>query len=75
MGTITKTDTLRMYIKHQSRRGDRHLYTPRTRFVPDDMLSMFERVSMARESAGALETAESAHAVRIDVGQKLRQMW
>ena len=35
---------LRFFIRQQSRFGDRHVFTPRTRFIPDTILDKFERV-------------------------------
>ena len=64
---------LRAFIHNQSRHGDRHVYTPLTRFIPDSVLPHFERRSLAR-SVAALEQA-SAPAKFVDVAAKLRQMW
>ena len=41
---------LRFFIRQQSRFGDRHVFTPRTRFIPDAILDKFERV-VPRDSA------------------------
>ena len=65
---------LRMYIRNQSRRGDRHIYAPRSRFIPDEMLDRFERVSRGRDGGG-LDGAAEANGVVVDVGAKLCQMW
>ncbi len=65
---------LRMYIRNQSRRGERHIYAPRSRFIPDEMLDRFERVSRGRDGGSLDGTAEDG-AVVVDVGAKLRQMW
>jgi DNA helicase-2/ATP-dependent DNA helicase PcrA len=35
---------LRFFIRQQSRLGERHVFTPRTRFIPDSILDRFERV-------------------------------
>ena len=49
-------------------------HAPRTRFIPDDLLPLFER-----ETAGTLETLETLHhpppASRMDIAAKLREMW
>jgi len=63
---------LRMFIEKQHRHGDRHVYAPRTRFLPDAILDRFERVVRGRGVAGL--TAE-APAVRVDVASRLRAMW
>ncbi|MDQ3300647.1 MAG: ATP-dependent helicase, partial [Myxococcota bacterium] len=36
---------VRMYVENQHRFGDRHVFAPRSRFLPDDLLECFERVS------------------------------
>ena len=33
---------LRFFIREQHRHGDRHVYAPRTRFIPDSILDRFE---------------------------------
>ena len=35
----------RFYVAHQPKLGDRDLYATRTRFIPDSLLSLFERKS------------------------------
>src|SRR5205085_8980096 len=40
---------LRMYIEQQHRFGDRHVFAPRSRFLPDAILDRFERVVRARK--------------------------
>jgi DNA helicase-2/ATP-dependent DNA helicase PcrA len=65
----------RMFIRQQSRHGDRHLYTPRSRFLPDPVLARFERRARARgqqeDGAGGRRSAATV----VDVGAKLRDMW
>ena len=33
----------RFYVHQQSRKGDRHLYASRTRFLPDALLALFDQ--------------------------------
>jgi DNA helicase-2/ATP-dependent DNA helicase PcrA len=63
---------LRMHVEKQHRHGDRHVFAPRSRFLPDDLLDRFERVTRGRTVA-ALEPAASAPVV--DVAARLRAMW
>lgn len=63
---------LRMYIEKQHRHGDRHVYAPRSRFLPDAILDRFERVVRGRGVAGL--TAEAPKAT-VDVAARLRSMW
>ncbi|MDB4953834.1 MAG: uvrD1 [Myxococcales bacterium] len=63
---------LRMFIEKQHRYGDRHVYAPRSRFLPDAILDRFDRVVRGRP-VGDLGAASSATAV--DVAARLREMW
>ena len=63
---------LRMFVEQQHRHGDRHVYAPRSRFLPDTILDNFTRVTRGRGVAGLV--AEPA-SVQVDVASRLRQMW
>ena len=63
---------LRMYVEKQHRYGDRHVYAPRSRFLPDAILHRFERVVRGK-SAGNLGAATATPI--IDVAARLRAMW
>jgi DNA helicase-2/ATP-dependent DNA helicase PcrA len=65
---------LRFYVRQQSRAGDRHLYTPRTRFIPDAILDRFERVVPKDPSSGDGDSATPARP-RVDVAARLRATW
>jgi DNA helicase-2/ATP-dependent DNA helicase PcrA len=64
----------RFFKRHQHRYGDGHVYTPRSRFLPDSILGHFERASY-----GAIASDEAAPSPRsgprVDVAAKLRNMW
>lgn len=65
----------RFYRHHQARRGDRHLYAGRSRFLPEQVLECFERVAhgrllLADDGAGA-----PRRAARVDVAARMRAMW
>ncbi len=70
---------LRFFKRQQHRFGDTSLFTPRTRFIPDSLLDLFERDSLrSSPSVGKGEegdSAESGAKVRVDVASRLRQMW
>src|SRR5205823_11626798 len=53
--------------------GDNHVYAPRTRFIPDALLPLFER--RAQGSLHAADSLGSPVAARIDVQTRLREMW
>jgi DNA helicase-2/ATP-dependent DNA helicase PcrA len=65
---------LRFFARHQHRHGDRHVFTPRSRFVPDSILGHFERQSFGRR-AQLLDGTGRKPAVSVDVGARLRAMW
>jgi len=64
----------RFYTGTSRRNGDRHIYAPRTRFLPDELLSLFDRTT-----AGNLQNLDTLHqprpTSRVDVAAKLRDMW
>ena len=71
---------LRFYVHGQSRRGDRHVYAPRSRFLPDAVVELFERQvrgqALARDETEIAANAEPRAAVqRINVAHRLREMW
>jgi DNA helicase-2/ATP-dependent DNA helicase PcrA len=64
---------LRMFIEKQHRHGDRHVYAPRSRFIPDAILDRFERVVRGRGVASV--PGVDAPATTVDVASRLRAMW
>ena len=71
---------LRFYVHGQHRRGDRHVYAPRSRFLPDSILGLFERVAQASAPAngttrGAARPDAPSLVPVVDVATRLRQMW
>jgi DNA helicase-2/ATP-dependent DNA helicase PcrA len=63
---------LRFFTREQQRHGDRHVYVPRTRFIPDSILGHFERRTHVRTHA---VDPSSPTRVRVDVAARLRAMW
>jgi DNA helicase-2/ATP-dependent DNA helicase PcrA len=63
---------LRYYPDKQPKRGDRHLYAPRTRFIPNELLAHFEQRTHGEQ--GSVVEVGSAGAC-VDVGKKLRDLW
>ncbi|MDL1863404.1 ATP-dependent helicase [Betaproteobacteria bacterium PRO7] len=63
----------RFYVTQQSAGGDRHVYATRTRFIPNELTTLFEPVAWpaAEQCAARAPTA----AVPIDLAAKLRGMW
>ncbi len=65
----------RFFTHGQSRLGDRHVYAARSRFIPDDLLNLFQ--SIAWPIAGSDDGVRilTGQAPRIDVAAKMRGMW
>jgi DNA helicase-2/ATP-dependent DNA helicase PcrA len=63
----------RFYVQQQARKGDRHLYAARTRFIPADLTGHFERRSWPppRPSIAARQNAVAP----VDLQERLRGMW
>ena len=67
---------LRMFVREQRRHGDRHVYTPISRFLSEGTQKRFHRVSRGRSVAALEELAASERIdARVDVAAKLRGMW
>lgn len=64
---------MRFFVHHQPKNGDRHLYAPRSRFLPDGILGRFEQRAVG--PAADTATAADVPTNRIDVGARLRNMW
>jgi DNA helicase-2/ATP-dependent DNA helicase PcrA len=64
----------RFYAHGQNALGDRHVYAARSRFVPDELLGLFDSKSWPIPSPDAAATVRS-HEARIDVGARMRSMW
>jgi DNA helicase-2/ATP-dependent DNA helicase PcrA len=65
---------LRFFIRQQSRFGDRHVYTPRTRFIPEAILDHFDRVAVPAAEESALARPAAA-GPRLDIAARLRAAW
>jgi DNA helicase II / ATP-dependent DNA helicase PcrA len=63
---------LRFFRTQQHRHGDGHVLAPRTRFIPDHLLELFERSAWPQ---GASVEAPIPGAARVDVAARLRDMW
>jgi len=63
----------RFFTHGQTALGDRHVYAARSRFIPDRLLPLFERVSWPQ--ATAVAAAAARQAPRIDINSRMRRMW
>jgi DNA helicase-2/ATP-dependent DNA helicase PcrA len=64
----------RFFTHGQNAQGDRHVYASRTRFIPDGLLSLFERTAWPMAAPGSTARPVS-EGVRVDVGARMRGMW
>jgi DNA helicase-2/ATP-dependent DNA helicase PcrA len=64
----------RFFTHGQPSLGDRHVYASRSRFIPGNLLPLFESVTWPI-LATELERQSAVNQVRIDVGARMRSMW
>ena len=64
----------RFFAHGQHSRGDRHVYASRTRFIPDQLLRLFERRTWP-VAQGASSGTTSGQASQMDIRARMRGMW
>ena len=65
---------LKFFRTQQHRFGNGHMIAPRSRFLPDDIMTLFTRMAAPMATASA-DTAAPQAVVSVDVGARLRDMW
>ena len=65
----------RFYTGSSRRNGDRHIYAPRTRFLPEDVLGLFARASTGSSTSTNLDDLHQPPPSGLNVPAKLREMW
>ncbi len=63
----------RFYAHSQRSNGDRHMYAARTRFIPSDILRLFE--SCTWPAAAAAAAAAQTPRQPVDIAARLRRRW
>jgi DNA helicase-2/ATP-dependent DNA helicase PcrA len=63
----------RFFTHGQSALGDRHVYASRTRFIPENLLGLFERTSFPLVAPDAARSP--AAGPRIDITARMRARW
>jgi DNA helicase-2/ATP-dependent DNA helicase PcrA len=63
----------RFYVQQQARKGDRHLYASRTRFIPPAITEHFERQSWPAAHPSA--SGQQVPPTQIDLRERLRGRW
>ena len=65
----------RFFTHGQNSYGDRHVYASRSRFIPRNLLPLFEETSWPVIVPGSALTRAATQGPRIDVGARMRGMW
>jgi DNA helicase-2/ATP-dependent DNA helicase PcrA len=65
----------RFFTHSQSAYGDRHVYAARTRFIPDNLLGLFDCAAWPIAAAEPATARPPDQGVRLDVGARLRSRW
>jgi DNA helicase-2/ATP-dependent DNA helicase PcrA len=65
----------RFFTHGQNPHGDRHVYASRSRFIPSNLLTLFEEASWPVIVPGSALTRAATHGPRIDVAARMRGMW
>jgi len=66
---------LRFFVRQQSRHGDRHVIAPLTRFLPEQILDRFERVTVHDPARPPGDGPPEKAGVSIDVAARLKALW
>jgi DNA helicase II / ATP-dependent DNA helicase PcrA len=64
----------RFYTHQQAKKGDKHLYAARTRFIPSSIVNHFELQTWP-VAARANQSGPRLGAATIDIGARMRAMW
>ncbi len=65
----------RFFTHGQSRLGDRHVYAARSRFIPDELLSLFQSTAWPIAGTDAAAKTGPSQGPRIDIAARMRGMW
>jgi DNA helicase II / ATP-dependent DNA helicase PcrA len=65
----------RFFTHGQRAEGDRYIYASRTRFIPDELLSLFDRSAWPVLAVAATAVQSGGDRKHIDVRARLRGMW
>jgi DNA helicase-2/ATP-dependent DNA helicase PcrA len=63
----------RFFAHQQKRSGDRHMYTARTRFIPDSIVDQFQVCAWPKSKNDSIAKARSVEPV--DIRARMRRMW
>lgn len=63
------------YYFHPHFKSDHHSYSQRTRFIPDELLPLFETVNASQEAPGAGGEATNSNVTTADIRKRIGRMW
>ena len=66
---------LRFYVRGQAPGSDRHVYAPRSRFIGDADLEVFELSGVSKCAPAPADITRRALAANVDLMARMRQMW
>ena len=64
----------RFFTHGQNAQGDHHVYAARSRFIPDELLGLFEKMAWL-DADPELAVRGASQGVRVDVAARMRGMW
>jgi len=65
----------RFYTHGQSALGDRHVYALRSRFIPENLLPLFEQTSWPQLTEPLARLRSPRSGPRVDIQSRMREMW
>lgn len=65
----------RFYVQQQARYGDTHVYASRTRFIPSELLHLFECAVWPVHQSRPIESPTPGAQKRIDLAARIREAW
>ncbi|MDR3437318.1 ATP-dependent helicase [Telmatospirillum sp.] len=71
---LTLLHPLRFHVRGQSRFGDRHVFAPRTRFIPPGDIRFFD-LTGGTLLGGNPEAPPTPSVAKIDLGARVKDMW
>lgn len=63
------------YYFHAHHKSDRHSYSQRTRFIPDELLPFFDQVNAGKPKSDQRQDGAASDVTTADVRRKIGRMW
>jgi DNA helicase-2/ATP-dependent DNA helicase PcrA len=70
---LTLLHPLRFHVRGQAQFGDRHVFAPRTRFIPPSDVGYFDLTGGTATGRG--QDAQAHAIAKVDIGARMRDMW